>query len=1094
MKSIPHAVFGSIQTAALAMRLGLVALVLGVSAMASAAASLRPVDLRCESLVDPLGLDALQPRLSWVLEAGSTKARGLSQTAYQVLVASHPKFLAPGRADLWDTGRVSSDQSIHLRYGGKALSSHGECFWKVRVWDQDGQASSWSKPAKWTMGLLAPTDWKAQWIGKDEEDKRPKFTGADWIWFPEGEPAKAAPIGTRYFRRAFELPADRVIKSGTLLLSGDNEFACTVNGQRAGAGNNFKSLTVMNVTSSLKPGRNWIAAWVKNAGPSPNPAGLVGMLRVEFETGAPLTVPTDGAWKSFDKDLPRWTQPDFDDSAWTAARVLGPVGMAPWNEVSQPEDRRLPARYLRKEFTIGKKVRRATAYVCGLGLSELFINGRKAGDHVLSPALSEYPKRSFYVTHDVTALVQRGPNALGVALGNGRYFAPRRQEPTFTQTYGFPKLLLQLRLEFTDGTASEIVSDDTWKLTTAGPIRANNEYDGEEYDARQELTGWAAAGFDDSQWQKPQLVSAASPKLSAQMQEPIRVTEAIRPVAMNEVRPGVFIYDLGQNLVGWCRLRVRGPRGTAVQMRFAETLKPDGTLYLDNIRGAKVTDIYTLKGRGTEVWEPAFAYHGFRYVELTGFPGRPTLTTLEGRVVNDDLESGGEFTCSQPTINQVYRCVRWGVRGNYRSLPTDCPQRDERQGWLGDRSGESRGETYLFRNGRLYAKWVQDMADAQRDNGSVSDVCPAYWPLFNDSATWPSSLVVIPGALLDQLGDTETIARTYPAMVKWIEHLSGFITNGILPRDTYGDWCVPPEDPKLIHSKDPARKTAGPILGTTYFHHCLKLMARYATLLDKPDDARRFAALAEKLKAGLNEKYLNEELGRYDNGAQTTSVLPLAFDMVPADQRLRVFDQLVNKITGETKGHIGTGLVGGQWLNRVLTDNGRPDLSYTFATNRTYPSWGYMVEKGATTVWELWNGDTADPAMNSGNHVMLVGDLVIWLNECVAGLRPDPAKPGFKHIMMRPTPVGDLQFVKATHRSSYGLIASEWRRDAGAFRWNVTVPPNTSATLFVPAKSMEAVTEGGQPISLERGVKFLRMEGDRAVLAVQSGNYVFAVR
>ena len=606
-----------------------------------------------------------------------------------------------------------------------------------------------------------------------------------------------------------------------------------------------------------------------------------------------------------------------------------------------------------------------------------------------------------------------------------------------------------------------------------------------------EMPDWAAPGFDDSRWQAAQVVAAPGGVLSAQMMQPIRVTGTLKPRSVTELKPGVFIYDLGQNMVGWCRLTVRGPAGTKVFLRHAETLNADGSLYLDNIRGAKVTDVYTLKGEGTEMWEPRFTYHGFRYVEVTGFPGRPTLAALEGRVVNDDVATAGTFTCSHPMINRIYQNIVWGVRGNYRSFPTDCPQRDERQPWLGDRSAESKGETYLFDIAALYAKWTQDMADAQKPNGSIPDVCPSYWPLYTDNVTWPASAVIIPGALHEQYADAEVIARRYPSMVKWMDYLSGFITNGIIARDNYGDWCVPPEDPKLIHSNDPMRKTAPAILATSYFHHCLKLMAGYARMLGKPDDVERFTALAATLKDALNRQFYDRDKGYYDNGSQTSCVLPLAFDMVPPEERPRVFGHLVDKITNETKGHIGTGLVGGQWLNRVLTEGGRPDLVYRFATKTAYPSWGYMVEKGATTVWELWNGDTADPAMTSGNHVMLVGDLVIWLYECLAGIKPDPAQPGFKHIVMKPYPVGDLRFVKASHRSPYGLISSEWERAGDRFDWYITVPPNTTATVHVPARSADDVLAGRLPAIKAPGVRHFRSTADRLVLEIESGRYHF---
>ena len=540
----------------------------------TAQGSSAPVGLRCEYLVNPQGIDATQPRLFWQLQPASPAVRGRRQTAYQVLVATNETDLRHDKGVLWDSGKVTSGESVQISYSGESLTSQEACWWKVRVWDENDRVSAWSQPAFWTTGLLQPDDWKGQWIGFDE------------------------------------------------------------------------------------------------------PTG-----------GQPGNVPSAVA----------------DESS----------------------ARRLAARWLRKEFPVSRAVRRATVYFSGLGLSELYLNGQKVGEDVLSPGLTDYDKRVLYVTHDVTGLVRPGRNAVGVILGNGRFYAPRLRIPTRTRSFGYPKLLLQLEVEYTDGTRDVIVSDSSWELTTAGPIRANNEYDGEEYDARREMPGWANAGFDDSAWSPAQIVSAPGGKLAAQMIQPIRVTGTLKPVALAEPSPGVFIFDLGQNMVGWCRLKVRGPAGARVVLRHAETLKPDGTLYLDNIRGAKVTDIYTLNGKGPEVYEPRFTYHGFRYVEVTGFPGKPTLAALEGRVVNDDLAGAGEFSCSQPMINHIYRNILWGVRGNYRSIVTDCPQRDERQGWLGDRSAESKGESYLFDIAALYGKWTQDMADSQRPNGSICDVCPS---------------------------------------------------------------------------------------------------------------------------------------------------------------------------------------------------------------------------------------------------------------------------------------------------------------------------------------------------------------------------------
>jgi len=905
--------------------------------VAGGASPPRPADLRCEYLKNPLGIDTPRPRLNWVLEPGWRTGRGQSQTAYQVLAATSRKKLDLGQGDLWDSGKTVSDRSIQIPYAGQVLQSGQECFWKTRVWDQEGKVSGWSEPAHWTMGLLNPSDWHAKWIGVEDQE----------------------------------------------------------------------------------PGRG-----------AQNPPG----------------------------ELP------------------------------------LPARLLRREFALHKKVRRATAYVSGLGLFEFYLNGRKVGDHVLEPGLTDYSKRIFYVTFDVTKELKKGSNAVGVMLGNGRFYAPRLRTPTDTVSYGLPRLLFELRVEYTDNTTDAIVSDGAWSVTTNGPIRANNEYDGEEYDARKELEGWSRPGFDDSAWQQARIVTAPGGVLAAQMMEPMRVTQTLRPAAMTEAQPGVYIFDFGQNLAGWCRLRVAGQAGVKISLRHAERLKPDGTLYVDNLRSAKAADTYILKGRGAEIYEPRFTYHGFRYVELTGYPGKPGLSCLEARVAHDDLEKAGDFTCSNPLLNQIYRNICWGVRGNYRGIPTDCPQRDERQGWLGDRSAESKGESYLFNTAAFYGKWLQDMADAQKESGSVPDVCPAYWPFYSDNVTWPSSTVIIPDALLDEFDDETVVAAHYASAKLWIDYMSGFVKDGLIARDSYGDWCVPPEEQKLIHSNDPKRQTDKTLLATAYFYYDLCLMEKYAKLLDKPAEAQRFADQAAHMKTAFNAKFLKPEAGQYDNGSQTSCVLPLAFGLVPPEDRRPIFDLLVNKITKECQGHIGTGLIGGQWLMRVLSDNGRPDLAWTIATRQTYPSWGYMVSKGATTIWELWNGYTADPAMNSGNHVMLVGDLCTWLYEYMAGIRPDPEQPGFKHIIMRPEPVGDARFVKASHRSPYGLIVSDWKRDGDRFRWQITVPVNSTATVWVPAKEGGRVTVNGQPAGHAQGVRFLKMEEDRAVFLAGSGNYRFESR
>jgi alpha-L-rhamnosidase len=1038
-------------------------------------------DLRCENLNNPSGIDAAQPRLSWMLRSNG---RDQLQSAYQILVASSSQELVANKGSRWDSGKVSSAQSIQIPYSGEPLISRAQCFWKVRVWDQSGKVSDWSKPAQWTMGLLSSADWGgAQWIGLDGAEVTNYLANTSWIWAPGGAPAASAAPATNYFRRMVTIPVGRTVTSARFQSTGDNEGRGWIDDFDLGARNNFRTVKFNDITTRLEPGRAYVFGLTGYHNRADKPAGIVGLLEIDFDKGAPLIISTDEHWKTSDHEVSGWLNPNFDDSSWASAQKIGPAGMEPWGDVRSAEQRILPARYLRKEFSVEKKIAHATLSFSGLGLSEVYVNGKKIGDHVLSPAFAQYNKRDFYVTYDVTGKLRHDKNAVGIILGNGRFYADRSKVYAGTVNFGFPKLLLNLHLDYTDGSSSEIVSDDSWKLTADGPISANNDYDGEFYDARKEFPDWSRAGFDDSKWQLAKMVGAPGGVVSAEMMEPIRVTGAIKPISMKELRPGVFIFDLGQNMVGWCQLRVAGSAGTRVTLRHAETLKPDGSLYLANLRGAQMTDAYILRGDHKEIWEPRFTSHGFRYVELTGFPGRPSLDSIEGQVVNDDLRTAGEFTCSNELLNRIYHAIVWGTRGNYRSIPTDCPQRDERHGWLGDRSEESRGETFLFDNSDLYAKWLRDIADAQKPDGSVPDIAPAYWPIYSDNVVWPSSSVIIPEMLRQQFDDTRIIASHYDSMKQWMDFMSGFLMDGIISRDSYGDWCVPPEKLTEIHSQDPARLTDKTLLATSYFYHDYQLMEHYATLLGKTEEARAFHAQAEKIKAAFNAKFLDRERVQYSNGTQTSCVLPLAFGLVPDEFRAGIFNHLVAKIENETHGHIGTGLVGGQYLCRVLTDNGRPDLVYTLAAQKDYPGWGYMMEHGATTIWELWNGNTADPTMNSGNHVMLIGDYVVWLYEDLAGIKTDPQQPGFKHILMKPTPVGDLTSVKATHQSPYGSISSEWRRDGSKFDWRIEIPANTTATVFVPATSLESVT--GQ------NAKASRFENGRVIFELGSGKYHF---
>ena len=540
-------------------------------------------------------------------------------------------------------------------------------------------------------------------------------------------------------------------------------------------------------------------------------------------------------------------------------------------------------------------------------------------------------------------------------------------------------------------------------------------------------------------------------------------------------------------------MKVSGSAGAVVKLRHAEATNSDGTLYTANLRSAKAEDIYTLKGQGIETYEPRFTHHGFRYVEVTGFPGKPGLDAIEGKVVHDALPKVGEFATSNPLINQIYHNIYWGTRDNYRSMPTDMP-RDERQGWMGDRQEVSKGETYLFNIAPLYAQWLTDIQDSQRADGSVPDVCPAFWPLYQDGVVWASTYMIIPHMLYDQYGDVGILRKHYASLKQWTYYMAKFLENDLMPRNNYADWCFPPRsqaEMTVINSTDPKLATDGNMMSTAIFYHDLQLMARSARLLGKTRDAEHFEALAGRIKIAFNKRYYHSELGYYDNGTQTSCVLPLAFGMVPDEFKAKVFAHLVEKITVESDNHLGTGLIGGHYLMRVLSDNGRPDLAYTIATQTTYPSWGYMISKGATTIWELWNGDTADSGMNSRNIVMLIGDLNIWFHEYLAGIRPDPEAPGFKNIIIKPEVIGGLDWAKASYESIHGRISSEWHKSAGKFDLRVSIPANTTATVCLPAKNIESITESGKALTKSAGCRFIKMEADRAMLKIGSGDYHF---
>ena len=896
-----------------------------VNSNITAAATLEPTALKCEYRVNPLGIDANPPRLSWILESSD---RGQKQTAYRVLVASNEEKLKAEQGDLWDSKKISSDQSVHVVYAGQPLRSRMRCHWKTRVWDKDGKVSAWSQPALWSMGLLKRTDWKAKWI-------------------------------------------------------------C-------------------------------------------------------FDTAA------------FNED---------------------------------PELYLPPSPYLRKEFKVNRKIGRATVYVSALGLFELFINGHRVGQDHFTPGWTNYRKRVYYLTYDVTDLLKDGDNAIGAILANGWYagyvgFDPMHKKRARDRAfYGqTPALLAQLEIECEDGKIQTVATDENWKAST-GPIRKTDILMGETYDARLEMPGWDRPGFDDQAWKVVTLMDAAKCKIEAYPGVTVQVTQEIRPIEITKPKEGVYVFNMGQNFAGRVRLKVKGKAGTKVVLRFAEMLHKDESIMTENLRRARCTDTYIFRGNGKdEIWEPRFTYHGFQYVELTGYPGKPDLGAITGIVLHSAAPVAGSFECSNAMVNKLYSNITWTQRANFFDIPTDCPQRDERLGWTGDAQIYIRSATYNMDVAAFFKKWLVNLEDDQRPSGAFPDFAPLPYLQYEPSPGWMDAGVICPFTIYQVYGDTHVIERHYEAMTKFMDFLLRTSKDYLRsPRGhCWGDWL------------SIGGRTSNDLIATAYFAYDAKLMAEMAAAIGRMEDAQRYARLFDNIKTAFNKAYVSAN-GRIKGDTQTCYALALYMDLLPQALKEKAGARLVELIR-ERNWHLSTGFLGVKYLLPALTEEGYVDVAFRLLTNKTYPSWGYSIENGATTIWERWNSykkgkGFQDSYMNSFNHYAF-GSVCEWMFASMAGIDTDGA--GFKRITIRPQPGGSgITYTKASYDSIYGRIATYWRVRDGKFLLDLTIPANTTATVYIPARDADSITEGGKPASKAEAVRFLRIGDGRAVFAVGSGRYRF---
>ena len=945
--------------------IGLAALLLNGHAWAQEA-RLKPQGLRTEWRSNPLGIDQPQPQLAWKVDSAE---RNQAQSAYRLLVASTKEKLAQDEADLWDSGKVASDETLGVRYSGKALRSGAACFWKVMLWDQAGHPTAWSEPAQWTMGLLEPQAWQAEWISHRDRSA----VHAD--------------------RNALYLP---------------------------------------------------------------------------------------------------------------------------------------PARQYRKSFQADKPIKRATVYASALGIYELQVNGRRASEAYFTPGWSDYKRRAYYNTFDVTALLQAGENCLGAIVADGWYagyvgyglsvgYGPNRAGRNF---YGkTPALRVQLEIEYTDGTRQIVATDSSWKVSGDGPIREADLIMGETFEARLDQPDWSKPGFDASPWEQAiraqdngstkavfsdtlgdrsiELGFQAPARLQAYSAPPILVTQELSAQRITEPKPGTYIFDLGQNFAGNIRLKIQGPAGTKVQIRYGEMLHPDGRLMTENLRRARATDYYILRGAPQpETWSPRFTYHGFQFVELTGLPARPAFDAVTGLVLHNDTPLVGAFECSDELMTRFWTNTVWTQRANYVELPTDCPQRDERLGWMGDAQIYVRAATYNADVAAFFTKWLDDVEEAQRSFGAYPDYCP--YPMSHGEprksfgTAWTDAGIICPWTIWKVYGDTVLLERHWDSFTRFMDFRAATTTPaglGTSIGNPWGDWLNLGENMPVE------------FIDTCYHAQDCKLMVEMAQALGRKLETANYRARFNAIQKAFNQAYVNSD-GSLKVDTQTAYVLALAFGLLPEKLEQPAADLLANKIIRNGY-RMATGFLGTKPLLPVLTAHGHRDLAVRLFQSRQFPSWGYEVLNGANTVWERWDSYTKEDgfgrhnaAMNSFSHYSF-GAVTEWIFRDLAGIDTDG--PGFKRILIRPSPPAansnpdqqPINWVKAVYDSPRGKIASAWQQGPDGLELNVTIPANTRATVFLPAPSADRVSESGQPLAQAPGVKFLRMEGACALLEVGSGRYRF---
>ena len=1056
-------------------------------------------NLRCEYRVNPAGMDVLQPRLSWTL---ASDQRGETQTAYRALVASSPEKLAGDHGDLWDSGKVPSDQMSQIVYSGQPLRSRMRVWWKVRAWDKAGRSSAWSAPAKWTMGLLERSDWQAKWIadpaGATNAAARGPLNGyhselakspdtVKWVAVDLGQPQTLDSVGL-FPARPYDFQPDtpgflfpvrfRIEAASRADFSDARVLLDRTTGDEANPGTNAPHYRLASTTA------RFVRLMVTRLGRRDGDNYAFGLAEMQILKGE-IDLGKGAKVLALDSiETGPWAKANLTDGVLITVKPDGGGGA-------------LPATMVRKSFQLDRPIQRATAYASGLGLYELRLNGQRVGEELLTPEWTSYRKRVQYQVHDVTALLRPGENAVAALVGEG-WFAGRLMA-VGRFAYGTqPRFLLQLEIEFTDGQTQTIVSDGSWRCTTDGPVRSAGIYDGEVYDARKEMPGWDTSGFDASSWQPVQCLELDSRRLIWQRNEPIQVVSEIAPIKMTEPKPGVFVFDLGQNMVGWCRVKAVGTAGHTVTLRHAEMLNDDGTIYTANLRGAPQVDRYTPRVDGDFVFEPRFTYHGFRFLELTGLAAAPATNAVTGRVFHSTSPIAGRFECSDPSLNQLMQNILWTQRANLMSSPNDCPQRDERFGWMGDIQSFAQTASFNMDMAAFFTKFAQDIRDDQADDGRFPDFAPHPGDpnkSFSGVPAWGDAGVIVPWRAYQNYADTWLLQEHFESARRWVDYIQrnnpGLVWSKGRNND-YNDWL---NGDWVKQAGWPSEGGSVPkeVFATAFFAHSTELVAKMAEVLNRKEDAPRYGELFNQIKAVFNQRFVKPD-GRIEGDTQGGYALALSFNLLPDNLRAKVAQRLVENIR-HYQNHLSTGIQTTHRAMLELTRNGYADVGWQLLTNRTFPSWLYMIDNGATTIWERWDGCVKgrgfqDAGMNSFNH-WAFGAVGEWMWRSLAGLNPDDTQPGWKHFVIAPKPGGGVNWAKGEYQSIRGLITCDWKTEGAKLTLRIVVPANTTATVCVPTTQAAQVTESGKPARAAVGVKLLRADKFATYYEVDSGSYSF---